>query len=116
MDAKDVIKNYLDERAAKDKLFAKTYAKNTKSIDECFKYICSEVAKKRKGESCIALSDDEVFGLAVHYYDEDDIKIDNVAASKVSSASTSAKAKKAPRKKTAKTLDEVEEVEFPLFL
>lgn len=37
-----------------------------------FDYILSE-AKKRGNAVC--MSDDEVFGLAVHYYDEDDIKV-----------------------------------------
>ena len=39
---------------------------------QCFDYIVSE-AKKRGNAVC--MSDDEVFGLAVHYYDEDDIKV-----------------------------------------
>lgn len=37
MDAKEAIKNYLDERAGKDELFAKAYAKEGKSIAEKYK-------------------------------------------------------------------------------
>lgn len=36
---KDIIKSYLDERARTDELFAKSYAKKNKSIDECCTYI-----------------------------------------------------------------------------
>lgn len=68
---KDAIKAYLDKRAQDDTLFAASYAKQNKSIDECFDYIIGEVRKK----ATWYLSDEEVFGMAVHYYDEDDIKV-----------------------------------------
>lgn len=80
--AKDAIKAYLDRRAADDKMFAVAYAKPGKSLDECFKYILGEA---RRPGSSVCMTDDEVFGLAVHYYDEDNIKISytpaNVAVS-----------------------------------
>lgn len=71
----EAIKAYLDKRAAEDELFAQSYAKEGKSIDECCRYIIQEVKKSgRQG-----FSDEEVFGLAVHYYDEDDLgKIGNL--------------------------------------
>lgn len=69
---KDAIKSYLDERARTDELFAKSYAKENKNLDECCNYIMGE-AKKRGNAVCI--SDNEVFGMSVHYYDEDDIKV-----------------------------------------
>lgn len=70
-DAKIAIKTYLDNRAATDTLFAVVYAKPHKSIDECFNYILGE-AKKRGSSVC--MTDEEVYSLAVHYYDEDNIK------------------------------------------
>ncbi len=71
-----VIKNYLDKRAQDDSQFAITYAKPNKNIKECCKYIFQEVEKiKPKNEKCVGLSDDEVYGMAVHYYDEDDIEV-----------------------------------------
>lgn len=73
MNPKDRIKEYLDKMAENDELFAKTYAKENKSLDECFKFILSEAQKK--GGNAVCMTDEEVFGLAVHYYDEDDIKI-----------------------------------------
>lgn len=69
---KQIIRSYLEERAKNDPLFASVYAKPNKNINECLDYILSE-AKKRGNAVC--MSDDEVFGLAVHYYDEDDIKV-----------------------------------------
>lgn len=84
MDAKTKIKNYLDERAKNDELFAKTYAKPNKSIDECYKYILGEARKKG---TAVGMSHEEVYGLAVHYYDEDDIKINHVSGYVQASAS-----------------------------
>lgn len=72
---RNVIKSYLDERAKTDELFTVKYANPKKNIDECFDYIIGE-AKKRGNAVC--MTDDEVFGLAVHYYDEDNIKIDKL--------------------------------------
>ena len=67
---KETIKAYLEKRALEDELFAVTYQKENKNLDECCNYVM-ECAKKG---SAAGYSDDEVFGWAVHYYDEDDIK------------------------------------------
>lgn len=72
---KYTIKAYLDKRAAEDSLFAQSYAKEGKNIDDCCTYITSR-AKKEATNGCAVISDDEVFGWAVHYYDEDDIKVE----------------------------------------
>ena len=68
---KKVIKDYLDFRAGQDALFAKSYAKENKNIDDCITYILNYVQKS----GCNGFDDDEIFGLAVHYYDEDDIDV-----------------------------------------
>lgn len=39
---------------------------------------------KKRGGNAVFMSDDEVFGLAVHYYDEDDIKVSKQTNYKVS--------------------------------
>lgn len=67
---KETIKAYLDQRAAEDELFAVTYQKENKNLDEC----CNYVAKCAQSGGCAGYADEEVFGWAVHYYDEDDIK------------------------------------------
>ena len=71
---KTVIKNYLDNRAKTDELFAAKYANPKKSIDECCRYITGEAYAKAKN-GCAVISDEEVYGMAVHYYDEEDITI-----------------------------------------
>ncbi len=72
---KEAIKNYLDERSKTDELFAKSYAKENKSLDECCSYIMGEA---RKRGNAVAMMDEEVFGMAVHYYDEDDIQVNKM--------------------------------------
>ena len=84
---KEAIKAYLDDRAKNDELFAKSYAKENKNIDECFEYVIGEVRKKG---NAVYMTDAEVFGLAVHYYDEDDIKINKLPKGTKVSASAPA--------------------------
>lgn len=67
------IKAMLDKRAANDPLFAEAYKREGKSIKECCNYIINEVQRMKVN----ALTDDEVLGMAIHYYDEADIKADS---------------------------------------
>lgn len=67
---KNTIKTYLDNLAADDELFAASYAKQHKSLDECINYIFNEVYKS----GCNGFDDAEIYGMAVHYYEEDSIK------------------------------------------
>lgn len=76
---KEAIKAYLDQRAANDELFAATYQKENKNLEEC----CNYVMQRAKSEGCVGYTDEEVFGWAVHYYDEDDIKNIKPVAGKV---------------------------------
>ena len=73
----DIIADYLKQRAEEDTLFAPKFANPNKSIDECCRYILGEA---RKRGTAVAMRDSEVFWLAVHYYDEKDIKIEKVSA------------------------------------
>lgn len=73
---KETIKSYLDNRALEDKLFATSYAKENKNLDDCVKYILGSV--KESGRN--GFTDDEVYSMAVHYYDEDDIKVGDLPA------------------------------------
>lgn len=130
------IKTFLDNLASEDKAFAETYRKPNKSISECCKYIIQEVDKNRKGAKAVACSDEEVFGLAIHYYDEDDIKVndkinvDVVAPSKSSvkevvaeaqtqveaeEAAKPAKTKRTRKKSVQADPDIPESIEIPLF-
>lgn len=66
---KKTIETYLTERAKTDSLFAVSFAKPNKNINECINYIFSEVQKS----GCNGFADDEIYGMAVHYYDEDNL-------------------------------------------
>lgn len=97
----DAIKTYLDKRAEEDSLFAVTYAKEKKNIKECCSYINSQ-AKKQAVNGCAAISDDVVFGWAVHYYDEDDIKVEKTSSTRSevkTSAPKTEEKKEAPKAK-----------------
>ena len=91
----DTIKAYLDRRAQEDSLFAVTYAKENKNIKDCYSYITSQ-AKKQASNGCAMIEDDVVFGWAVHYYDEDDIKVEKTSntRSEVKTSATKTEVKK----------------------
>jgi hypothetical protein len=67
---KQTIQNYLDNRAKTDTLFAVSYAKTGKKIDDCITYIFNTVQKS----GCNGFADEEIYSMAVHYYDEDNIE------------------------------------------
>ena len=72
---KQQIQKYLSERAETDMLFGPVYDKEHKNIDDCIKYIYQEVKKKAGSDNAIAMTGEEVYSLAVHYYDEDSIVV-----------------------------------------
>lgn len=76
---RQTIKAYLDERAQNDELFAVSYAKENKNIDDCVTFILNQVKRSK----CMGLTDEEVYSLAVHFFDEDDIEIGNSIACNV---------------------------------
>lgn len=67
------ILTYLEQRAETDPLFAESFAKTDKNIDDCITYILNTVQKS----GCNGFTDIEVYSMAVHYYDEDIIEIGN---------------------------------------
>lgn len=69
-----ILKDYLDKRAAQDPQFAAKYANPKKSIKECARYIIGEACAQQE-DGVAGFDDAEMFGLAVHYYDEENIKI-----------------------------------------
>ena len=76
---KQTIKAYLDERARNDDLFAVSYAKENKNMDDCVTFILNQVKRSK----CMGLTDEDVYSLAVHFFDEDDIEIGNPIACNV---------------------------------
>lgn len=67
---KRTIEDKLLEIAERDEQFADSLQKEDKDIDECIDYIISQV--KKIGAQ--GYTDDEIFNLAIHYYDEDDLE------------------------------------------
>ena len=68
---KQTIQSYLQRRAQEDELFALRYANRRKNIHDCITFILNYV----KQSGCNGFADDEIYSLAMHYYDEDDIDI-----------------------------------------
>ena len=65
-----IIKDYIESACKTDAVLAGKYEKSGKDIEGCCKYIKSEARKQAKN-GCAAIKDDEVFGWAVHYFDEE---------------------------------------------
>ena len=72
---KRTIQAYLEQRAAEDKLFAASYSKPNKNIDECVTYLLHWAKSQCDGGNAIGMTGGEVISQAVHYFDEDDIEV-----------------------------------------
>lgn len=66
---KDTIQRYLHQQGQIDPLVAEGLKKPGKNIDDCIAYILNTVQKSNKQ----GFTDDEVYGIALHYYDENDL-------------------------------------------
>ena len=75
----DTIKAYLEKRADNDALFAIRFANPSKSVEDCVTYIINQVQKS----GCNGFADDEIFGMAVHYWEESEIEVGNPINCKV---------------------------------
>ena len=69
----DTIKAYLEKRAENDSLFAVKFANPSKSVEDCVTYIINEVKKS----GCNGFADAEIYGMAVHFYEEAEIEVGN---------------------------------------
>ena len=68
---KRTIQMYLEQRAEEDTLFAKNYRNPAKNIDDCVTYILNYVQKS----GCNGFTDGEIYGQAIHYYEENEIEV-----------------------------------------
>ena len=78
----EAVKKHLDKMAEQDFAFAERYKDEKKSIEECAKYIMAQARKQAKN-GCAAIEDAVVYGWAVHYYQEENIKVDNAPKAKI---------------------------------
>lgn len=65
-----IISAELELMALRDPLFAKALQKENKSIEGCIGYILTTVQKS----GINGFADNEIIKMAIHYYDEDDVK------------------------------------------
>ena len=70
------IAEYPNLRAATDPLFAPNLAKPHKNIEDCITYILQQVQQS----GCNGFEDDEIYSIALHYYDEDDLEVGSPVA------------------------------------
>lgn len=73
------IAEYLNQRAATDPLFASNLAKPHKNIEDCITYILQQVQQS----GCNGFEDYEIYSMAIHYYDEDDLEVGSRVACNV---------------------------------
>lgn len=66
---KQVIQAHLNKVAESDQAFAKKLKNKNKKIDDCITYILNQV----KESGCNGFADEEIFGMAIHYYDEEKV-------------------------------------------
>ena len=66
------IKAHLDQRAKQDPQFATKYpgTNPAKTVSTCCKHIISEVKKSKR----LAFADDEIYSIAIHFFDEDSVQ------------------------------------------
>ena len=76
---KRTIQAYLEQYSTTDELFAESLKKPSKNIDDCITYILNTVQKS----GCNGFEDDEIFNMAIHYYDEDKIEVGKPISGKV---------------------------------
>lgn len=68
---KNTIETYLRDRAETDELFAVSFSNPDKTMEQCIIYILNCVQKS----GCNGFADDEIYSMAVHYYDEVNLEI-----------------------------------------
>ena len=98
---------YLESNASD--VLAEKINNGSKTLEGCWKFIESQARKKAKGKDCICCSDQEVFGWAVHFFEEDSIKEAEKKAEVVKATPTGMK-KMEPEPKKEKKEPKKEEV------
>lgn len=68
--SQELVKNYLEENVSD--LLAEKINTGKKTLQGCWNYIVGE-AKKKAVSNCACIEDKEVYGWAVHYFEEDSI-------------------------------------------
>lgn len=75
---------------------------NQRSVQKCLAYVAGMAQKKAKGAQCVVMSEEEVYGLAVHWFLDGDTPIETNAGTPVEPASQPAEAAPAPKPRAEK--------------
>lgn len=111
-DFKTAISEQLTKMGNADSLFAKSLQKEGKNIDDCVTYVLNTVKKS----GCTAFTDSEIYGMAAHYYDEDNLEIGKPIDCKVIHSSVGeAKKEEVKRKIQPKKVEQTGVVQGSLF-
>lgn len=76
---KQTVLAHLTTVADQDPLFYANFVNADKNIDDCITYILNTVQKS----GCNGFADDEIFNMAIHYYDEQNIEVGKPVSGKV---------------------------------
>jgi len=68
---KRTISDHLDSVASNDPAFAEKMKNPDKNMDQCITYILNQVKKS----GAVGFADEEIFGMAMHYFDEEKIEV-----------------------------------------
>lgn len=105
----DFVKGLIDRQAETDTEFKALLGKPNKSVEECAKYVLNqamEQAKKnRDGNTSYwcGLDDSPIVGMIIHYYQEDNVKVEELPQGVAASVSAlDSKPKKEKPKKEVK--------------
>ncbi len=67
----DTIREYLENVQRMTHFSLSNSSNPSKSVEDCVTYIINEVQKS----GCNGFADDEIFGMAIHYYEENEIEV-----------------------------------------
>lgn len=70
---------------------------NQRSVRKCLAYVAGMAQKKAKGAQCVVMSEEEVYGLAVHWFLDGDTPIETNAGAPVEPALQPAEAAPVPK-------------------
>ena len=117
-----IIKEHLEKKAGSDAVFAEKFIErckaDQKAIEGCCAYITAE-AKKKAQNGCAVIADDEVFGWAIHFFDENLTAPTTAPAAKVTTTADPnvmrAKVKPAPKPQPKPSKKDADEGMMSLF-
>jgi hypothetical protein len=72
----EAIATYINKKCKEDQVFQERVTLEDKKLEECLKYIMSEVKKSCEGAFSVAATDEEVFNIVDTYYNKEHSEIE----------------------------------------